>query len=182
MTAARIATILAAAPGHLDALRIVALAGPPGGWIGAGFVRNAVWDAVSGRRPDLASLDDLDVVHHDPAAPDDAGFAAALAAARPYRWSVVNQARMHAANGHAPYRDLADALAHWPEVATAVAARLARGRIEVLAPHGLDDLFGLVVRPTPAHAADPHVPLARLTAKGWARRWPALRVIGLPGG
>lgn len=166
----------------MDALQAAALAGPCDGWIGAGFVRNAVWDALSGRAPDVAALADLDLVHHAPDAPPDAGFEAALRAARALPWSVVNQARMHAANGHAPYRDLADALAHWPEVATAVAARLARGRIEVLAPHGLDDLFGLIVRPTPAHAADPRVPLARLTAKGWARRWPALRVIGLPGG
>ncbi len=174
-----VAAILAASPGHQDALRVAALAGPTGGWIGAGFVRNAVWDALSGVAPSVSGLADLDVVHHDAARDDDAAFEAALRAARPLPWSVTNQARMHAANGHPPYRDLADALAHWPETATAIAARLAGGRIEILAPHGVDDLLGLVVRPTPAHARDPAAVAARLAAKRWRARWPALRIIGL---
>lgn len=181
MSAARVAAILAASPGHMDALRIAALAGPRGGWIGAGFVRNAVWDAVSGRAAEVTSLADLDLVHHDPARDpaDDADFEAALRAARALPWSVVNQAPMASRNGHATYRDLSDALAHWPETATAVAARLAGGRLEILAPHGLDDLLGLVVRPTPAHAPRPELVAARLAAKGWAARWPALRWLGL---
>lgn len=175
------AAILEASPGHRDALQVAALAGPSGGWLGAGFVRNAVWDALSGAAPSVATLADLDLVHHDPARDDDAAFEAALRAARALPWSVTNQARMHAANGHPPYRNLAEALAHWPETATAIAARLAGGRIEVLAPHGLDDLMGLIVRPTPAHSGNPSAVAARLAAKGWRARWPALRVIGLPG-
>jgi hypothetical protein len=179
VSAERVAAILATSRGHLDALQTAALAGPRGGWIGAGFVRNAVWDALSGRAPDVAALADLDLVHHDPDAPPDAGFEAALNAARRLPWSVVNQARAHGWNGHAPYRGLADALAHWPETATAVAARLAAGRIEVLAPHGTGDLFGFVVRPTPSHAGDPAAVRQRLAAKAWTARWPALRVTGL---
>ena len=180
MGAARVAAILAASPGHLDALAAAALAGPDGGWIGAGFVRNAVWDSLSGRMPDLGALDDIDLVHHDAARPDrarDLAWQGALNAARPrLPWSVTNQARMAGRNGHAPYRDLGAALAHWPETATAVAARLAAGRIEVLAPHGTADLFGLMVRPTPAHAGDASTVRARLAAKGWAEGWPGLRV------
>lgn len=181
MSAGRIAAILAGSRPHRDALQAAALAGPAGGWMGAGFVRNAVWDALSGRAPDLAALADLDLVHHDPAAAPDAGFEAALRAARDLPWSVVNQARAHGWNGHAPYRDLADALAHWPETATAVAARLAAGRIEILAPHGLQDLMHRVVRPTPAHAADPRALRDRLAGKAWLARWPALRLAGLDG-
>jgi hypothetical protein len=181
VSADRVAAILAASPGHLDALQAAALAGPREGWIGAGFVRNAVWDALSGRAPDVAALADLDVVHHDPAAPPDAGYESALRAARGLPWSVVNQANAHGWNGHAPYRELADALAHWPETATAVAARLKGGRLEILAPHGLDDLLGLVLRPTPSHASDPVAVRKRLAAKGWTARWPALRVTGLDG-
>jgi hypothetical protein len=186
MSAPEVAAILGASPGHLDALQAAALAGPPGGWIGAGFVRNAIWDALAGRRPDTASLADIDLVHHDPrqaAEARDLAIEAALRAARPrLPWSVVNQARMHEANGHPPYRDLAEALAHWPETATAVAARLNRGRIEVLAPHGLDDLMGMVARPSPAHARDPAVARRRVTEKGWAARWPGLRLVGLETG
>ena len=84
--------------------------------------------------------------------------------------TVTNQARMHERNGHAPYRDLADALAHWPETATAIAARLGPGGVEILAPHGLADLLALIARPTPAYRAKPGPVLARIAAKGWAAR------------
>lgn len=184
MSLERVAAILAGSRPHLDALQAAALAGPRGGWLAAGFVRNAVWDALAGRVPDVASLADLDLVHHDPTnlAPEaDAAFEAALRAARPLPWSVVNQARAHGWNGHAPYRDLTAALAHWTETATAVAARLVAGRVEVLAPLGVEDLLGGIVRPGPAYAANPAVVRARLTAKGWQARWPGLRLIGLDG-
>ncbi len=179
--AARIAGILGALPGHRDALQALALAGPRGAWIGAGFVRNAVWDALSGRQPDIRDLADLDVVHFTPgaSAESDAGMEAALRAARPaLPWSVTNQVRMATRNGHAPYAGLAEALAHWPETATAIAARLSGGRIEVLAPLGVADLLALVVRPGPAFTSAPEVPRARMATKGWRARWPALRAIG----
>lgn len=176
MSEARVAAILAASRPHLDALQVLALAGPRGAWIGAGFLRNAVWDALSGRAPDLAALADLDVVHHG-GAQDDAAAEAALRAARNLPWSVTDQARMAARNGHAPYPDLAAALAHWPETATAVAARLARGRIEILAPHGLADLLSFTVRPTPAHARDTSILRSRIDAKGWVVRWPQLNIL-----
>lgn len=177
MSAERVAAILAASRRHLDALQTVALAGPPNAWIGAGFVRNAVWDALSGREPNLAELVDLDVVHHGGGmAAADAKFEAALRACRPLPWSVRDQVRMAERNGHPPYRDMAEAVSHWPERATAVAARLARGRIEILAPLGLEDLMHMVLRPTSARALEPELLRSRLVAKGWGTRWPGLRV------
>jgi len=163
------------------ALAAVAAHGPPQAWIGAGLLRNAVWDALSGRDPDAIPPADIDVVFHDPAEATparDRAYAAALAAALPGPpWSVTNQARMHGRNGHSPYAGLSEALAHWPETATAVAARLGPHGIEILAPHGLDDLFALVARPTPAHRAAPAAMLARIARKGWRARWPGLRVV-----
>lgn len=161
-----------------QALRLVARIGPPGAWIGAGFLRNAVWDVRHGRPPDVAGLADLDIVHFDAAALDparDAAFEAALHAALPLPWSVTNQARMHGRNGHAPYRDTAEALAHWPETATAVAARWREGRVELLAPYGMEDLLALILRPTPAFERRREVVAARAAAKGWFQRWPLLR-------
>lgn len=179
MSAARIAAILEASRTHRDALQALALAGPRHAWIGAGFVRNAVWDTLSGVAPSTAGLADIDVVHWDDSSSDTA-FEDALHAARPgLPWSITHQRGMAAANGHGAYRDVADALAHWPETATAVAARLVAGRVEVLAPLGLDDLMAMAVRPGPAHAARPGVVRDRLRAKGWRIRWPALRIVGL---
>ena len=163
----------------LRLLEAVAAHGPAGAWIGAGFLRNAVWDALTGRDDPPGS--DLDVVHFDagdPSAARDAAARAGLLAMMPgHAWDVANQARMHARNGHAPYRDLADAIGHWPETATAIAARCGPDGVEILAPHGLADLFALVARPTPAHRSQPAAMLARIAAKGWQRRWPRLRIV-----
>jgi hypothetical protein len=136
----------------------------PDCWVGAGFVRNAVWDALAGRPPAPLS-EDIDVVWFDPVrcdAASDRRIERDLAALHPgLRWSVKNQHRMHIRNADAPYRCCEDALRHWPETATAVAVRLAdAGRIEVLAPFGLHDLFAGIVRPTPAFAFDGGLPRA----------------------
>lgn len=179
--AAGLARFVRGRPVMMRRLEAVAAHGPAGAWIGAGFLRNAVWDARTGRDPDTWPAADLDVVYFDSGGASAARDAAArdrLCAAAPgLAWDVVNQARMHGRHGHAPYRDLADALAHWPETATAIAARLGPDGVEILAPHGLDDLFALVARPTPAHRAQPAAMLSRIAAKEWQARWPALRVV-----
>ncbi|MEO3472664.1 nucleotidyltransferase family protein [Roseomonas sp. CAU 1739] len=179
--AAGLARFIHSQPTMMSRLGSVAAHGPPGAWIGAGFLRNAVWDALTGRDPDATPPTDLDVVYYDVAdasAARDAAARARLEAAAPgLPWEVTNQARMHDRHGHAPYQDLADALAHWPETATAIAARLGPGGVEILAPHGLADLLSLIARPTPAYRARPAAMLARVAAKGWAARWPALQVL-----
>jgi hypothetical protein len=181
--AADIADFIAHSPRMMRCLAVLAAHGPAGAWIGAGFVRNAVWDHLSGLDTEATPLADLDVVFHDPAiatAAHDARIESALcAAASDLPWSVRNQARMHERNGHRPYREVADALAHWPETATAIAARLGPQGVEILAPFGVDDVLGMILRPTPAFRTKPEIPLARLEAKGWRTRWPRLRLVGL---
>lgn len=179
MTPEGIAALCRDNPAMRAALEAVAAHGPDGAWIGAGFLRNAAWDVLHGRRPDVGGLADLDVVFHDAANPDpaaDAAWEARLGAALALPWSVTNQARMHGPNGHAPYADVADAIAHWPETATAIAARMEGGEVRLLAPHGWEDLLGMVVRPTPAFAARAGVVAQRVKEKGWLQRWPELTV------
>ena len=62
---------------------------------------------------------------------------------------------MHRRNGDAPYAGTLDAVAQWSETATVVLARWTGEGVAVAAPHGLDNLLGLVLRPTPRFAADP---------------------------
>lgn len=172
----RVRAILTARADVMRRLGTVEGLGLPDAWIGAGLIRGAVWDALCGFDP--AAPDDVDVVYFDPRAPSptaDTALEARLRALDPaVPWSVRNQARMHARNGHAPYADTADAMWHWPETATAVAARTRAGRIELLAPHGVADLLGLVVRPGPAYAHRPQEVWRRVREKGWVRRWPGL--------
>jgi hypothetical protein len=181
--AADIADFIAHNPRMMRCLAVLAAHGPAGAWIGAGFVRNAVWDHLSGKDTEALPPADLDVVFHDPViatAEHDARIEAALCAAAPdLPWSVRNQARMHERNGHRPYHDVTDALAHWVETATAIAARLGPQGVEILAPFGVDDVLDMIVRPVPAYRSKPEVLCARLEAKGWLMRWPRLRVVGL---
>jgi hypothetical protein len=107
----------------------------------------------------------------------------ALAARLPgLPWSVRNQARMAARNGDAPYADTQDAIAHWPETATAIAARWTGAGLEIAAPWGLDDLFGRILRPTPGFATGAKAAIfaARAIAKGWTRRWPGVTIAATP--
>ena len=186
--AAALAAFLAAAPALRAPLAALAALDLPDAWIGAGFVRDAAWDALHGWPVGTNPPRDVDVVWFDPAraAPAaDAALEARLRAALPgLPWSVRNQARMAARNGDAPYAGTLDAVRHWPDTATAVAARLdARGSVAIAAPWGVDDLLAGIVRPTPAFAADPAkraVFAQRIADKAWLRRWPVLRVLHDP--
>jgi hypothetical protein len=161
----------------LDAVRSMRL---PDCWIGAGFVRNAVWDDLHGR-PASPPSGDVDVLWFDPARTDpsqDRHIEAALRALDPsVAWSVKNQARMHVRNGDAPYASATDAMRYWPETATAVAVRRNDyDGCEIAAPFGLDDLFGLILRPTPRFADDKRqLHDHRVQAKRWLENWPRLR-------
>lgn len=146
--------------------------------VGAGFVRNLVWDHLHDRAVPTP-LNDVDVLCFDAG---DTGRAVEARAERALRaalpdcpWSVRNQARMHLGNGDRPYRDTGDAMTHWLETATAIAVRQEPdGRLGLLAPFGTADLFALRIVPTPAGRRRPDALATRLHAKGWPRTWPRL--------
>jgi hypothetical protein len=166
-----------------DAMAVLALARSldlPDWAIGAGFLRNRLWDALTGERT-CSAADDIDLLYFDASDPEGRGEAAIearLAAQRPdLIWQARNQARMHKVNGDAPYADTMDALRYWLETCSAVALRLeAGGRLTLLAPYGLSDLFALICRPTPAGLRRMPAYRARMAAKGWDRRWTRCRV------
>ena len=124
--AAEIAAFISGQERMMTVLAAIEKLNVPGAWAGAGFVRNAVWDHLHGRSIE-AAWSDIDVVYSDRdalAASRDTEHEERLRSLLPgLPWSVKNQARMHVRNGDRPYADLADALAHWPETCTAVAAR-----------------------------------------------------------
>jgi hypothetical protein len=179
--ASALRTILASDPIRWRALAAVMSLGLPDCWIGAGFIRNAVWDHLHLRLPTLPA-GDVDVLWFDPEradASEDMRLQGTLRAIEPtFNWSVKNQARMHARNGDARYIGSVDAMRHWPETATAVAARrTGQTGCEIAAPFGLHDLFALVVRPTPRFMGLRHrAYLDRVRGKGWSSTWPRLRI------
>lgn len=174
-----IVRFVSAQPPMLELLRAVASLALPDGWIAAGLLRNAIWDALHGREFSLHQLEDVDVIYFDPMHTEldhERAVERHLRALRPaLPWSVKNQARMHLRNGDAPYRNCVHAMWHWPETATAIAARLGDGKLEVTTAHGARDLLAMRVRPTPRFRAKLDVYRARLAAKDWSTRWPCLR-------
>lgn len=174
--------ILSADPLRMKILSTVRALPLRDGWVGAGFVRNAVWDQLHGYGQ-LAVSGDVDVVWFDPqccTAEGDRRLEARLRQQLPtVDWSVKNQARMHQRNGDEPYLSTENALQYWPETATAVAVRLGNNDlIEIIAPYGLDDLFELRLRPTPGFERDKReVYKQRLEAKQWLQRYPQLQLI-----
>jgi len=181
-TSSDISEFIATQTAMVEILRTVEALCLPDCWVGAGFVRNPIWDALHDF-PWSASYTDVDVVYFDAAEIDterDSQIEARLAISIPGApWSVKNQARMHFQNGDPPYADTAEAVRRWPETCTAIAARTLDARIELLAPFGVDDLISLVVQPTPAFANKIEVYRARVARKAWQVRWPKLRTYRL---
>jgi hypothetical protein len=132
--------------------------GLPDSWLAAGSIAQTIWNVSCGHAAELG-LKDVDLIYFDD---QDLSFEAEanhekrlreLFGRLPIKLDVKNEARVHPwyeeRFGYAikPYLSSADAIATFPTTATAVGVRRIRGELECCAPFGLDDLFGLVVRP-----------------------------------
>lgn len=170
----------------MSALRAVQQLGLRAWCIGAGAVRNLVWDALHGfSTPSV--LPDVDVAYFDAAdlsQERDAELQRRVRALAPtIPWEVTNQAAVHMwferVFGHPvqPLHSLEDAIATWPEFATCVGLWLAEDdQIHVIAPHGLDDLFSMTIRRNPARVS-PETFRQRVQQKRYQERWPRVTVI-----
>ena len=135
------------------------------------FARDAVWDAAHRRAPQ--PVDPVEVTYVDRARTGldiDAQLQVELSARAPKKaWKVENAARRGA-----DVRTVHGALRGAPDTTRAVGVRFTRGgNLEILAPYGLEDVFGLILRPTRGGT------LASLRAEaeneGWVRRFPRLQ-------
>ncbi len=143
--------------------------------IGAGFVRNKVWNHLSNNNA-LHSTD-IDLVYFDQTDINESRekeLEQNLKEALNVNWSVKNQARMHSVNESEPYLSTEDALTHWPETATAIGVSLDKGELKLMAPYGIDDLVNMVIRPCPKFKGGLDGVKSRATKKGWLEMWPKL--------
>jgi uncharacterized protein len=172
--------------GFMAQLRAVRSLGLASWCIGAGAVRNLVWDALH-HTTTPSALADVDVAYFDASAQhpgQDAELQARLAVLLPdVPWEVTNQANVHqwfeGCFGHAvaPLQSLEDAVGSWPEFATCVGLSLDdEDRLTVIAPHGLDDLMGCVVRRNPRRVSVATY-RERVVGKRYAERWPGVTVV-----
>ena len=179
--------ILRASPDVMHVLRTVRGLGLPDWRLFSGAVYQTVWNHQTGREPGYG-LKDFDIGFFDPDTSWDAEdvFIRRVADAfdEPLKSQVEvrNQARVHLwfeqrfGEPYSPLSRTDEALERFVCPAFAVGVRLeADDRITVAAPFGLDDVFGMVLRPNPN----------RPLANGWDRvvqsalaRWPEAKVIG----
>lgn len=159
---------------------------PPSWWIGAGVIRDLVWDEMHGGF-DPTHVKDVDVAFFDPADLSrgrDVAVEEALCRRLPgVPWEAKNQAAVHTwferIFGYPvePLQSVADAVATWPETATSVAVRLdERDRLLITAPFGLDDLLLGICRRNPRRVSVERY-RQRLATKRIAERWPKVRVM-----
>ena len=148
--------------------------------LGAGFVRNLIWDHLH-HKTEPTPLNDIDLIYLDPGDPegaDEREHEAWLAVRVPgQHWEVRNQARMHVRQQVAPFTSSLEALSHWVEVPTCIGVRLlANDEFEWLAPHGFGHNWSLRVSANPRCRQDSQVFVQRVQDKGWQSIWPDLEV------
>ena len=170
----------------MTVLRTVRACNPPDWYVGAGVVRNLVWDALHGHaRP--TPVEDVDVAFFDPRdlrSERDAEVQAALRARQPdVPWEATNQAAVHlwfaGFFGYAvpPLGSCEEAVATWPETATSIGIRLLPDDgLLVEAPCGLEDLFGMILRRNPRRVT-PEEFRRRARDKEIRRKWPQVKII-----
>lgn len=145
--------------------------------MGAGVLRGLVWGELHGgfeprdvRDVDVAYFEASDLrPQRDQMAED---LLRRLLPGEP--WQAKNQAAVHTwyskrfqGDAFAPVHSIAEAVARWPETATAVAVRLGRDRrLEICAPLGLGDLLGGVWRRNPKQVSIRESQAAARTAWG----------------
>jgi hypothetical protein len=161
----------------------------PGWYLVAGCLNQTVWNVVTGQPPQAGILD-YDLAYFDGSdlswEAEDAVIRAgdAVYAGLPAPVQIRNQARVHLWYPQkfglpCPPHPSAEAAIDTYEAANAcLGVRAERsGRWRVYAPHGLSDVFNLVVRPNPVLA-----PRGVYEAKTerWQRQWPELTVLPWP--
>ena len=164
----------------LSDLKLVRALDLPDCCIAAGYIRNYIWDRLHGFGVQN-NHSDIDVVYfynQDLSEERDWLLERHLRTTTGNeKWSVKNQARMHIRNEDNPYSSTENAMAHWPETATAIGIRIDfNNDIVLTAPYGVDDLFGLKVRQSPLFK-DRSYFLERIMGKKWLSTWPNLKLV-----
>jgi hypothetical protein len=153
-------------------------------YLAGGCIAQTVWNYLHGFQAD-ANIKDYDVAYYDQDdsyEAEDSVIRAANARLASLDVSVGlrNQARVHIwyeeRNGKPGlhYDSAAAGINSWPVTACCIGVRKDSDGLKVYAPYGLNDLFGLVVRPNKAIAPE-EVYYKKLSR--WTKVWPKLQVI-----
>lgn len=163
----------------------------PDWMIGAGFVRNKIWDFLHGYTK-KTSYSDIDLIYFDKSDPAcDLPYVETTETEEKLQkqlldvgipWSVTNQARMHTLKHFRPYVSSKDALSYWLETATCIAVKLEEDdSLTLIAPLGTEDLINLEIKPNPNYISyrgeiGLQAYRERVKNKHWEQKWPKLKL------
>lgn len=178
--------LIRSTPWLMSILETVRECNPPDWLVGAGVIRNLVWDHLH-QYQTPTPLADIDVIFFDPqdVRPERDRMAQQQLAQRlPHvPWEATNQAAVHLWYEEVfgfsvpALHTSEEAVGTWPETATSVAVRLlATDEIYIVAPCGLSDLFKMVLRRNPSRVTR-ELFVQRLHSKEILRKWPQVQVI-----
>jgi hypothetical protein len=154
-------------------------------YIGAGCIAQTLWNYLMNFEL-TQGISDIDFVYYDSS---DLSFAAEHSMIEgvineigpcPIKLDIKNQARVHLwykehfGYDIKPYNSIEEAINTWPTTATAIGTRWDGTKLNVYAPFGLNDLFGMIVRPNKAQITEE---IYSQKIGKWKTKWPSLTII-----
>lgn len=162
--------------------------GLPNWYLAGGCIFQTVWNVVTDRPAD-DGIKDYDLFYFDDTDLSYEAEDASIRAARPIfdhvttEVEIRNQARVHLWYQSKfgipcpPHHSAEAAIDSFIATTCCLGIRLEQDRWRIYAPHGLADVFNLIVRPNPVLA--PRVVYEAKTRR-WQRQWPTLTVLPWP--
>ncbi len=162
----------------MEALRNVRSLKLPDWYIAAGAIRNTVWNVLHGYGGD-SNIKDIDVAYFDILDTSGKRETESENELRKFNpslmWEVKNQARKSIMRSK--INSSSESIAYWSEISTCVGIRLEKDySIVICAPHGIEDLMNLIVRPIPIPYQNLDLYKKRVEEKGWEKTWPKLKI------
>lgn len=154
-------------------------------YLGAGCVCQSVWNYLS-KKEITNNIKDYDLVYYNSNDISKESETAEqervkkLLLALPVEVDVVNEARVHLwfeqdfGKKIDQLKSCEDAIDGWPTTATAIGVNKIKGKINVYAPYGLNDLFKMVVRPNKPYVIRE---VYEKKVDKWIKNWPNLKVL-----
>jgi hypothetical protein len=164
----------------MDILREAETLNLPDWIIGAGFIRNKVWDYLHGYSKPKVDTADIDLIYYDPNGNNeeaDQKLSQKLKNNTGINWEIVNQCYAHVWNNLPPYESAEDAISTWPETATSIGVKIEDGELKLIAPCGIYDLVNLILRSNPKFPDGIEKVKERAKEKQWLEKWPKPRFV-----
>ena len=150
-------------------------------YVGAGCINQTVFNYYHGYELDYG-IKDYDIVYYDDDLSYDTEDIVIKRLENKFKdldilVDIKNQARVHLwyyekyGIKRTPYVSVEDAIASWGATITCIGVRLEKEKLVVYAPYGLNDIFGMVIRPVKREFTKGSYDER---AECWMKKWPKL--------